>query len=137
MASLRSILTAKPIVRPQQITRYNDLRTVTFNGTAPAGAPAAMERVSQQVLPPDFSCEWTGTALEQQAAAGRTLYILAIAAMFAYLFLVSLYESWASRSRCCSRAKLERHSASMAPNRPTVTRTICSPRSAYGANRGR
>ena len=62
MASLRSILTAKPIVRPQQITRYNDLRTVTFNGTAPAGAPAAMERVSQQVLPPDFSCEWTGTA---------------------------------------------------------------------------
>jgi len=105
MASLRSILTAKPIVRPQQITRYNDLRTVTFNGTAPAGAPAAMERVSQQVLPPDFNCEWTGTALEQQAAAGRTLYILAIAAMFAYLFLVSLYESWASRSRCCSRSR--------------------------------
>jgi hydrophobic/amphiphilic exporter-1 (mainly G- bacteria), HAE1 family len=54
-----------------------------------------MERVSQQVLAPGFSYEWTGTALQQQEGAGQTLYILAIAVVFAYLFLVGLYESWA------------------------------------------
>ena len=99
MVPLRSILTAKPIVGPQQITRYNNLRSVTFNGSPAPGhssgeALAAMARVSQQVLPPGFSYEWTGTALQQQQAAGQTLYILAVAVVFAYLFLVGLYESW-------------------------------------------
>jgi hydrophobic/amphiphilic exporter-1 (mainly G- bacteria), HAE1 family len=100
MAPLRSILTAKPIVGPQQITRYNNLRRVTFKGNPASGhssdeALAAMECVSQQVLPSGFSYEWTSTALQQQEAAGQTFYILAIAVVFAYLLLVGLYESWA------------------------------------------
>jgi len=100
MVPLRSLLHAKPVIGPQQITRYNNLRAVNFNGTPAPGrssgeALAAMERVSQQVLPPTFSFEWTGTALQERQVAGQTGYILGVAVLFAYLFLVALYESWA------------------------------------------
>ena len=100
MVPLRSLLQAKPVIGPQQITRYNNLRAVTFNGTPAPGrssgeALAAMERISQQVLPAGDTFEWTGTALQERQVAGQTGYILGIAVLFAYLFLVALYESWA------------------------------------------
>lgn len=38
--------------------------------------------------------EWTGTAYQEHEAVGKTGYILALAVIFAYLFLVALYESW-------------------------------------------
>jgi HAE1 family hydrophobic/amphiphilic exporter-1 len=99
MVPLRSLVTAEVIVGPQQVTRYNNLRAVTFNGTAAPGhssgeALAAMERVSRATLPAGYTFEWTGTALQEQQAAGQTGFILGIAVAFAYLFLVALYESW-------------------------------------------
>lgn len=45
-------------------------------------------------LPLGFDFEWTGTALQEKEAAGQTSMILALAVLFAYLFLVALYESW-------------------------------------------
>ncbi len=54
-----------------------------------------MERISPQILPTGYGYEWTGTALqEKQAAAGKTAIVLGLAVLFAYLFLVALYESW-------------------------------------------
>jgi hypothetical protein len=41
-----------------------------------------------------YSYEWTGTALQEKAASGRTGIVLGVAILFAYLFLVALYESW-------------------------------------------
>jgi len=72
---------------------------VTVNGGPAPGyssgeAIAAMQAVATNTLPPGFSYEWTGTALQEKAAAGQTGYILGLAIVFAYLFLVGLYESW-------------------------------------------
>ncbi len=53
-----------------------------------------MERISASTLPAGYSYEWTGTALQEKAAAGRTGIVLGLAMLFAYLFLVALYESW-------------------------------------------
>jgi len=53
-----------------------------------------MEEVAEANLPPGFDYEWTGTALQEKQAAGQTTMILALAMLFAYLFLVALYESW-------------------------------------------
>jgi HAE1 family hydrophobic/amphiphilic exporter-1 len=47
------------------------------------------------VLPDAYTFEWTGTALQERQVAGQTGYILGVAVLFAYLFLVALYESWA------------------------------------------
>ena len=53
-----------------------------------------MEAVSKNTLPPGYTFEWTGTAFQEKQASGQTGSILALAVLFAYLFLVALYESW-------------------------------------------
>jgi hydrophobic/amphiphilic exporter-1 (mainly G- bacteria), HAE1 family len=53
-----------------------------------------MEGLSSTMLPAGYSYGWTGTALQEKEAAGKTAIILGLAVLFAYLFLVGLYESW-------------------------------------------
>ena len=53
-----------------------------------------MAEVSARTLPPGYAFEWTGTAYQEQRASGQTGIILALAVLFAFLFLVALYESW-------------------------------------------
>ncbi len=96
---LRSIAQARIVLGPQVITRYNNYRSITVNGgPAPGGSSGtalqAMAQVSQQSLLPGYAFEWTGTAYQEVAASGQTGFILAVAILFAYLFLVALYESW-------------------------------------------
>ncbi len=92
---------AEPVftVGPPSLTRYNNVRTATINGGPAPGVSsgesiAAMEAVAAANLPPGFGYEWTGTAFQEKEAAGQTATILALAVVFAYLFLVALYESW-------------------------------------------
>ena len=99
MVPLRSIADARIVLGPQTISRYNNYRSITVQGTPKPGvssgdALAAMEAVSRTTLPPGYSYEWTGTAFQEKQAAGQTGSILALAILFAYLFLVALYESW-------------------------------------------
>jgi multidrug efflux pump len=100
MVPLRSVAQAQLTVGPQAIIRYNNLRSVTINGSpAPSHssgeALAAMAQISAHTLPPSYTYEWSGTALQEIQASGQTIYLLAAAVLFAYLFLVTLYESWA------------------------------------------
>ena len=53
-----------------------------------------MAAISAKTLPSGYAFEWTGTAYQEQQASGQTGVILALAVLFAYLFLVALYESW-------------------------------------------
>ena len=99
MVPIRSIASLRIVTGPQVITRYNNYRSVTINGGPAAGvssgtAIAAMEELSKSTLPAGYSYEWTGTAYQEQAASGQTGIILGLAVLFAYLFLVALYESW-------------------------------------------
>lgn len=99
MVPIRSIANIRIVTGPQVITRYNNYRSVTINGGPAAGvssgtAIAAMEELSKSTLPAGYSFEWTGTAYQEQAASGQTGVILGLAVLFAYLFLVALYESW-------------------------------------------
>src|SRR4029077_2131257 len=41
-----------------------------------------------------YGGEWTDTAFQEKRAEGKTAIILGFAILFAYLFLVALYESW-------------------------------------------
>jgi hydrophobe/amphiphile efflux-1 (HAE1) family protein len=99
MVPMRSIASLRTVTGPQVITRYNNFRSVTVNGGPGPGvssgaAIAAMADLSAKTLPAGYSYEWTGTAYQEQAAAGQTGIIMALAVLFAYLFLVALYESW-------------------------------------------
>ena len=87
------------VTGPQVITRYNNYRSITIDGVPAPGvssgtALAAMADVSAQHPAAGLWFEWTGTAYQEQLAAGQTGLILGLALLFAYLFLVGLYESW-------------------------------------------
>jgi HAE1 family hydrophobic/amphiphilic exporter-1 len=99
MVPMRALASARLELGPQLLVRYNNYRAAIINGSPAPGfssgaALAAMERISATVLPAGFGFEWTGTALQEKAAAGKTPIVLGLAVLFAYLFLVALYESW-------------------------------------------
>jgi hydrophobe/amphiphile efflux-1 (HAE1) family protein len=99
MIPLRSLLEVRVVVGPPALIRYNNLRAVTIQGGPAPGVSSgqalnAMESVAKKTLPAGFAGEWTDTAFQEKRAEGKTTIILGFAVLFAYLFLVGLYESW-------------------------------------------
>src|SRR4051794_8307100 len=99
MIPLRSIVEPRVVVGPAAQIRYNNLKAVTIQGGPAPGvstgqALKAMEEVAARTLPQGYAGEWTDTAFQEKRAEGKTALILGFAILFAYLFLVALYESW-------------------------------------------
>jgi hydrophobic/amphiphilic exporter-1 (mainly G- bacteria), HAE1 family len=99
MVPMRALAEAKLVQGPQTVVRYNGYRGAVVNGAPKPGrssgqALGAMERISAATLPSGYSFEWTSTAFQEKAASGGTTIVLGLAVLFAYLFLVALYESW-------------------------------------------
>jgi hydrophobe/amphiphile efflux-1 (HAE1) family protein len=99
MIPMRSLAEVRLVVGPPALIRYNNLRAVTIQGGPAPGissgqALKAMEEVAAKTLPQGFAGEWTDTAFQEKRAEGKTPIILGFAVLFAYLFLVGLYESW-------------------------------------------
>jgi multidrug efflux pump subunit AcrB len=53
-----------------------------------------MDAVGERTLPPGYRGAWTDISFQEKRAEGKTGMILAFSILFAYLFLVALYESW-------------------------------------------
>jgi hydrophobe/amphiphile efflux-1 (HAE1) family protein len=118
MVPMRSIAEVRTQLGPQTISRYNNYRAVVIRGAPAEGVSSSealdeMERIANATLPTGYTFEWTTTAYQQRLAEGKidlsfdipygpsititfnlTLLILSVAVLFAYLFLVALYESW-------------------------------------------
>src|SRR5947207_2170785 len=99
MIPLRSIVEPRVVVGAPAQIRYNNLKAVTIQGGPAPGvstgqAVKAMDEVAARTLPQGYAGEWTDTAFQEKRAEGKTALILGFAILFAYLFLVALYESW-------------------------------------------
>jgi multidrug efflux pump subunit AcrB len=99
MIPLRSLVEVQPIIGPQALIRYNNQLAVTIQGSPAPGvssgqALAAMEQVAATTLPRGYRGLWTDVSFQEKRAEGKTTIILGFAMLFAYLFLVALYESW-------------------------------------------
>jgi len=99
MIPLRSFVEAKVVVGPQALIRYNNRLAVTLQGSPAPGVSSgqalkAMEAVAAGTLSTGYRGEWTDVSFQEKRAEGQTGMILAFALLFAYLFLVALYESW-------------------------------------------
>jgi multidrug efflux pump subunit AcrB len=99
MIPMRSLVEPRVVVGPPALIRYNNLRAVTIQGGPAPGVSSgqalqAMEAVATKTLPAGYAGEWTDTAFQEKRAEGKTALILGFAVLFAYLFLVGLYESW-------------------------------------------
>jgi multidrug efflux pump subunit AcrB len=81
------------------LIRYNNNLAVTIQGSPASGvssgqALAAMEQVAANNLPGGYRGLWTDISFQEKRVEGKTAIILGFAVLFAYLFLVALYESW-------------------------------------------
>ncbi|MEJ0092241.1 MAG: multidrug efflux RND transporter permease subunit [Methylocella sp.] len=99
MIALRSLVETKVVVGPQALIRYNNRLAVTVQGSPAPGVSSgqalnAMESVAAKSLPSGYRGEWTDISYQEKRAEGKTAIILAFAVLFAFLFLVALYESW-------------------------------------------
>ncbi len=99
MVPMRSLVEVRSVLGPAAIIRYNNLRAATIQGNPAPGVSSGQalkvfEQVAEKTLPPGYGGEWTDTAFQEKRAEGWTGIILGFAVLFAYLFLVALYESW-------------------------------------------
>ena len=99
MVPLRALADARIVLGPQTISRFNNYRSITVNGSPAPGVSSgtalqAMAEISRATLPLGYDFEWAGTAYQESQSSGQTGPILGLAVLFAYLFLVALYESW-------------------------------------------
>jgi hydrophobe/amphiphile efflux-1 (HAE1) family protein len=99
MIPMRSLAEVSVVVGAPCSIRYNNRQAVTIQGGPAPGVSSgqalkAMEEVAARTLPQGYGGEWTDTAFQEKRAEGKTGIILGFAVLFAYLFLVALYESW-------------------------------------------
>ena len=81
------------------ISRFNASRSITIQGSEAPGyssgqAMAALEEVVRTNAPTGFNIDWAGQSREEKKAGSKTLEVLALALIFAFLCLAALYESW-------------------------------------------
>ncbi|MFT4096718.1 MAG: multidrug efflux RND transporter permease subunit [Rhodoblastus sp.] len=99
MVPMQSLASARVVQGPQVLSRYNNYRAVSITGSPAPGVSSGtaletMAELSAKTLPPGYGFDWTGTAYQESQSSGQTGPILALAVLFAFLFLVALYESW-------------------------------------------
>ncbi len=98
MVPLASIAGVRIQLGPASVTRYNNYRAANLLGSPADGISSgqaldAMEQVAGNTLPREFGFEWTDISFQERKAGGAA-FLLGAAVLFAYLFLVALYESW-------------------------------------------
>ncbi|MEM1316507.1 MAG: efflux RND transporter permease subunit, partial [Pseudomonadota bacterium] len=99
LVPLGTLVAVRPAAGPILVQRYNMLVSVPLQGEAAQGfstgqALATMEALTDQIAPPGVEYEWTELALQEKQSSGSTAAIFALSALFAFLVLAALYESW-------------------------------------------
>ena len=95
---LQSLVSIKNTVAPRSISRYNlypsaAISIVMKEGYSSGQGIIKLKELAKS-LPEGYGYEWSGMTFQEQKAQGQIGIILAIAMIFAYLFLVAQYESW-------------------------------------------
>jgi multidrug efflux pump len=99
MIPLRSLARIEYTSGPGTMTRFNNLPAVQVLGGARPGissgeAIAEIERIALEVLPPDFSLDWSGASYQEKKSGGTSVLVLALGALMVFLILAAQYEKW-------------------------------------------
>lgn len=99
LIKVKSFADVRTVLSPKIIYRYNQYTAaaVTAQALEKVSTGTAIEAVrdaAAKILPEDFQIAWTGLSLQEVEAAGLAAFLIALALVFCYLFLVALYESW-------------------------------------------
>ena len=99
LVPLDTLVTLTRTAGASQITRYNEMRCVSFDGNVGEGfstgqALDALEEVVEEVAPDTFQIEWAEQSRQEKLAQSSSAEIFVLALVFVFLCLVALYESW-------------------------------------------
>ncbi|MBQ4400308.1 MAG: efflux RND transporter permease subunit, partial [Alphaproteobacteria bacterium] len=98
MIQVGSFADIKTELSPKTIYRFNQYTsagvTAMSKESVSSGTALADLENLQKTMPKNYSVSWTGLSLQEVENRGMVTIIIALAAIFCYLFLVALYESW-------------------------------------------
>lgn len=99
MVPIGSVATLREDSGPARIVRYNLFPAAELQGQAAPGvssgqAIASMEQLAEATLPPGFSYEWTGLALQEKQASGGATIVFMMAVVLVFLVLAAQYEAF-------------------------------------------
>ncbi len=99
LIQIKSFASVRTLNAPKIIYRYNQYTEASIiaqaaKGISTGSAISAVEETAKTVLPKGFGISWTGLSLQEVEAAGLAVFLIMLALVFCYLFLVALYESW-------------------------------------------
>ena len=99
MVPIGTVARLSSITAPYRVPRYDlfpaaEIMGVAAPGIATGTALARMEVLAHKVLPRGIGFEWTDLAFQQQQKGTPTLLVFGAAALFVFLVLAALYESW-------------------------------------------
>lgn len=98
MVPMRGLVTLNKILAPRTVERYNQypaasITAVQKPGVSTGQSMAAVEKLVDK-LPKGYAIEWSTLSFQEKNAHGQIGYLIALAVVFAYLFLVAQYESF-------------------------------------------
>ena len=93
------LVTIKRDVGASVIQRFNMFNSAQVTGTPGAGfassdATTAIEEIAKSVLPEGYTIAWSGTTYQEKKLSSEGNYTAVYAAIFVFLILAALYESW-------------------------------------------
>ena len=96
---LDSVATVEDSLGAASIVRFNQYPAATITGEAAPGVSSgesigAMLRLSDEVLPPGFSYEWSGQTYQELEAGSQASIAFAMGFLIVFLVLAAQYESW-------------------------------------------
>ncbi len=96
MVPMSSLASARFIVGPRQIQRFNKLTSAKMTAQAAEGVTSGelIKAIEQMKLPSNYHIEWTDMSYQERQNQGQIVFLMSVALLFAYLFLVGQYESW-------------------------------------------
>ena len=99
MVAVRALAEIKYVSGPDTLERFNNLPAVTILGSGAPGVSSGqvlekIEKVAKEVLPSDFTFDWSGASYQEKKSSGSSLIALAAGAFMAFLILAAQYERW-------------------------------------------
>src|SRR5688572_14427226 len=99
MVPLRSLARIEYSSGPGTLTRFNNLPAVQVLGGGKPGVSSGdaieeIERIAREVLPSDFSLDWSGASYQEKKSGGTSVLVLALGALMVFLILAAQYEKW-------------------------------------------
>ncbi|MBO5644171.1 MAG: efflux RND transporter permease subunit, partial [Lentisphaeria bacterium] len=95
MVPLNALGRVSYIVGPRQIQRFNKLISADMKAQGNGISSGELMNLIETVpLPEGYTINWTDMSYQERENQGQIVFLMGLAMLFAYLFLVAQYESW-------------------------------------------